>query len=175
MQTSLTFAALVLIALPVTAQDKPSEGSYKVEYTFRDAESGVKARQFTMIVENGGRGSFRLGHRVPYSTGTSQVGSGGVNPLVSTQWNYLDAGVNVDCRIRDNNGRVPVHSDIEISSVVMPDKASAAPVPPTPTVAQMRISVDSAVALGKGIVIASIDDPSAPRKFDVEVLVTRQN
>jgi len=76
----------------------------------------------THIIDNPeirGRGrqtaKLRVGDRVPVATGSFQrawgsVGSGGglVNPLVNTQFQYLDVGVNVDVTPR-------IHPDHEIS------------------------------------------------------------
>jgi general secretion pathway protein D len=47
---------------------------------------------------DGQKASLKLGQRVPVATGSFQPGIGGVgiNPLVNTQFNYIDVGVNVD-------------------------------------------------------------------------------
>ena len=41
---------------------------------------------------------MKIGERVPVATGSFQPGIGGVgiNPLVNTQFNYIDVGVNID-------------------------------------------------------------------------------
>ena len=69
---------------------------------------------------DGQKASLRLGDRVPYATGSFQpgVGSVGVSPLVSTQFQFADVGVNVDLtpKIHGEN-QVSMHIEIEISSV----------------------------------------------------------
>jgi general secretion pathway protein D len=47
---------------------------------------------------DGQKASLKIGDRVPVATGSFQPGIGGVgiNPLVNTQFQYLDVGVNVD-------------------------------------------------------------------------------
>jgi general secretion pathway protein D len=47
---------------------------------------------------DGQKASLKIGERVPVATGSFQPGIGGVgiNPLVNTQFNYIDVGVNVD-------------------------------------------------------------------------------
>lgn len=47
---------------------------------------------------DGQKASLKIGERVPVATGSFQPGIGGVgiNPLVNTQFQYLDVGVNID-------------------------------------------------------------------------------
>jgi len=66
------------------------------------------------------KASLKIGDRQPTATGSFQPGVGGVgvNPLVNTQFNYIDVGVNVDLtpRVHDN-GEVSMHVELDISSV----------------------------------------------------------
>jgi general secretion pathway protein D len=63
---------------------------------------------------------LKIGQKVPTASGSFQPGIGGVgiNPLVNTQFTYIDVGVNVDMtpHIHDN-GEVDLHVEVEISSV----------------------------------------------------------
>ena len=64
--------------------------------------------------------SLRIGDRIPIATGSFQPGVGGVgvNPLVNTQFNYTDVGVNVDLQPKIHNDReISIHVEIEISNV----------------------------------------------------------
>ena len=47
---------------------------------------------------DGQKASLKIGSRIPIATGSFQPGIGGVgiNPLVNTQFQYLDVGVNID-------------------------------------------------------------------------------
>ncbi|HEY1464140.1 MAG TPA: cohesin domain-containing protein [Terriglobales bacterium] len=47
---------------------------------------------------NGQKASLKIGEKLPVATGSFQPGIGGVgiNPLVNTQFTYLDVGVNID-------------------------------------------------------------------------------
>lgn len=47
---------------------------------------------------DGQKASLKIGERYPVATGSFQPGIGGVgiNPLVNTQFNYIDVGVNID-------------------------------------------------------------------------------
>jgi general secretion pathway protein D len=66
------------------------------------------------------KASLKIGDREPTATGSFQPGIGGVglNPLVNTQFQYIDVGVNVDLtpHVHDS-GDVSMHVEIEISSV----------------------------------------------------------
>jgi general secretion pathway protein D len=56
------------------------------------------------------KATLKIGDRVPIATGSFQPGSGGggINPLVNTQFQYLDVGVNIDI--------VPhIHSEHEVT------------------------------------------------------------
>ncbi len=69
---------------------------------------------------DGQAASLRLGDRVPYATGSFQPGVGavGVSPLVSTQFQFADVGVNVDLTPKIHDEReVSLHIEVEISSV----------------------------------------------------------
>ena len=64
--------------------------------------------------------SLKIGDRVPVATGSFQPGIGGVgiNPLVNTQFQYLDVGVNIDITPKVHAGReVTLKISMDISSV----------------------------------------------------------
>lgn len=63
---------------------------------------------------------LRIGDRIPIATGSFQPGVGGVgiNPLVNTQFQYTDVGVNVSLTPKIHANRdVSMHVAIEISNV----------------------------------------------------------
>ena len=69
---------------------------------------------------DGQKASLKIGDRVPVATGSFQPGIGGVgiNPLVNTQFQYLDVGVNIDVTPRVHaNGDVTLKVAMDISSV----------------------------------------------------------
>jgi general secretion pathway protein D len=81
----------------------------------------------TKLVQNpqiraldGQKATLKIGDRVPVATGSFQPGIGGVgiNPLVNTQFQYLDVGVNVDITPRVHAGReVTLKMTLDISAV----------------------------------------------------------
>jgi general secretion pathway protein D len=70
---------------------------------------------------DGQKASLKIGERVPVATGSFQPGIGGVgiNPLVNTQFQYLDVGVNIDITPH-------VHADGSVSLKVMMDVSNVA-------------------------------------------------
>jgi general secretion pathway protein D len=89
--------------------------------------SAIMGDSDTKIIQNpqiraldGQKATLKIGDRVPVATGSFQPGIGGVgiNPLVNTQFQYLDVGVNVDITPRVHAGReVTLKVSLDISSV----------------------------------------------------------
>ena len=69
---------------------------------------------------DGQKASLKIGERVPVATGSFQPGIGGVgiNPLVNTQFNYIDVGVNIDITPRVHGlDEVTLKLTMDISAV----------------------------------------------------------
>src|SRR5450755_1779211 len=69
---------------------------------------------------DGQKASLKIGDRIPIATGSFQPGIGGVgiNPLVNTQFQYQDVGVNVDITPKVHAGReITLKILMDISSV----------------------------------------------------------
>jgi general secretion pathway protein D len=89
--------------------------------------SAVMGDSDTKLLQNpqvraldGQKASLKIGDRVPVATGSFQPGIGGVgiNPLVNTQFQYLDVGVNIDITPHVHAGReVTLKISMDISSV----------------------------------------------------------
>jgi general secretion pathway protein D len=85
------------------------------------SDSATKLIQNPQIrAVDGQKASLKIGDRVPVATGSFQPGIGGVgiNPLVNTQFQYLDVGVNIDITPKVHAGReVTLKISMDISSV----------------------------------------------------------
>jgi general secretion pathway protein D len=69
---------------------------------------------------DGQKATLKIGERVPVATGSFQPGIGGVgiNPLVNTQFQYLDVGVNIEITPRVHAGReVSLKLSMDVSEV----------------------------------------------------------
>jgi len=84
-----------------------------------DAKTKVLQSPQLRSVDNA-KAILKIGEREPTATGSFQPGIGGVgiNPLVNTQFTYIDVGVNVELtpRVHDN-GEVSMHIKLDISNV----------------------------------------------------------
>jgi len=89
--------------------------------TLMFSDSNTKLIQNPQIrAIDGQKATLKIGERVPVATGSFQPGIGGVgiNPLVNTQFQYLDVGVNIDITPRVHAGReVSLKVAMDISSV----------------------------------------------------------
>ncbi|MBO0911510.1 MAG: type II and III secretion system protein [Acidobacteria bacterium] len=89
--------------------------------------SALFADNSTKLIQNpqiraldGQKASLKIGERVPIASGSFQPGIGGVgiNPLVNTQFQYIDVGVNIDVTPTiHSNGDVTLKTSMDISSV----------------------------------------------------------
>jgi general secretion pathway protein D len=89
--------------------------------------SAMMSDSDTKLIQNpqiraldGQKASLKIGDRVPVATGSFQPGIGGVgiNPLVNTQFQYLDVGVNIDITPRVHaNGEVTLKISMDVSAV----------------------------------------------------------
>lgn len=77
-------------------------------------------------VSDGEKTTLKIGDRIPVATGSFQAGvgvgvgggAGVVNPLVNTQFQYIDVGVNIDVTPRVHpDGDVSMKLSVEVSSV----------------------------------------------------------
>jgi general secretion pathway protein D len=176
MRFVLIAATLLAPILPAYAQG--SLGVYKVEFRIRDGSDTAAAktgRRYTILIDSSGHGSFRVGDRVPVATGSFQPGTGGVgvNPLVNTQFSYLDIGVNIEAKIAEHDSKVELASTLDFSTISEHKSQPGSPVIPAPSVAQMKVVINALVPAGKPTLVASIDDPVTQRKVEIEALITK--
>ena len=86
---------------------------------FSDSDTKLIQKPQIRAIE-GQKASLKIGQRVPVATGSFQPGIGGVgiNPLVNTQFQYLDVGVNIDLTAKVHaNGDVTLKITMDVSEV----------------------------------------------------------
>jgi general secretion pathway protein D len=92
-------------------------------FTFLMSDSNTKVLQNPRIrVLDNGKATLKIGDRVPIATGSFSsaggVSGGGISPLVNTQFQYLDVGVNIDITPHIlSGGEVNLKMVLEVSSV----------------------------------------------------------
>ncbi|HEY6264140.1 MAG TPA: cohesin domain-containing protein [Candidatus Acidoferrum sp.] len=118
-------------SLPLNELKHLSTADYSITLPGATANA-VLTDTFTKIIQNpeirsveGQTAKLKVGDRIPVATGSFQAGvgvgstgtSGFVNPLVNTQFTYLDVGVNVDITPRIHpNHEISLKVVIEVSS-----------------------------------------------------------
>src|SRR5262249_4419838 len=105
------------------------------------------------------KATAKIGDKVPIATGSFGSSLGGVgvgvSPLVQTQFQFLDVGVNVEMlpRVHDN-GDVSMHLDLEISAVT--GTADLGGGLKQPIVEQRRIGIDARLHEGEVSLIGGL-------------------
>src|SRR3954470_12393204 len=104
---------------PPARQERPLS-FYKVEYVLREMQDGkaINSRNYMMTIENGDRGEAKVGARVPVPIGSSGP---------STQWQYMDVGLNISCRVVGRDDYASLHTSIEVSSFALPEQQTGRP------------------------------------------------
>lgn len=101
------------------------------------------------------KASLKIGDRVPVATGSFAPGTGGgVSPLVSTQFQYLDIGVNVDITPHIHSEReVTLKMSLEISSVTGQQNIGGIT---QPIIGQRRVEQETRLGDGEVNLVAGI-------------------
>ncbi len=120
-------------------------------FTALATDSNTKILQSPQIrALNDQKATLRIGDRVPIATGSFQpgiVGGGGVSPLVSTQFQYLDVGVNIDITPHiHSEHEVTLKMVLEISSVTGTEDIGGIT---QPIIGQRRIEHESRLVDGE--------------------------
>ena len=174
------FAAAVIMSaflVAVSARSQQSEGpkptpeaekvlgAYRLDYTLSELEDGKKinTRQYSMHSQARDWGEIKIGSRVPVET-------------KGEEWQYLDVGTNLKCRVVDqadttslgSNVSLAVH--VDLSSFAIPEQQGQNM---HPTIRQMRIDASTIATLGKPMVLGVVDDPNSKRQYQLEVTVTK--
>jgi general secretion pathway protein D len=96
-------------------------GVPSVTFTALMSDSNTKILQKPQLrALDNEKATLKIGDRVPVATGsfTPGIGAGGISPLVNTQFQYLDVGVNIDITPHvHSNHEVTLKMVLEISSV----------------------------------------------------------
>lgn len=175
---AICFIVVMVAAAGLRAQEskpQPPTDVYKVDYIFSEFQDSkrVNARSYMVLVRAGEKASIRLGSRVPIVTGIFPPGSSkeGGNPLVQTQYQYLDIGMNIDCHLdQPTDSGIALVTNVDVSRIapVSADNGTG-----QPTVRQTKIELHSIVPLGKQTVLTSADEVDGTGRFQVEVTVTK--
>ncbi len=171
---AVLMSAVVLLVPAALAQEKdegkkPAEVRtlhyYRLDYVIRELQDRkiVNARTYSVIVaDNGAQVTQKSGARLPVQTGNGAL-------------QYLDVGVQLRIRVRLESDHPTLASAIEFSSPALPGEGvtSAGYAKEQPVLRTTNVDTYAPIILGKPLVIATMDDPSLPRRFEIEVTPTQ--
>jgi len=147
--------------------DKMETDLYKVVLTVNEMEDGKKinSRNYSLrlrpnLPPTGTRSeSIRIGSRVPYA-------------VEAGKFEYIDVGMNLDCRIFPiPNGNVVIYANWEYSSVEGGRMVSQNT--QNPVIRRVRSNVEAIVPLDKPTVLTEMDDVTSTRSYVFEAKVTK--
>jgi general secretion pathway protein D len=141
-----------------------SIGSANLSAVMGDSDTKMIQNPQVRALDNQ-KATLKIGERVPVATGSFQPGIGGVgiNPLVNTQFQYLDVGVNIDVTPHVHGDRdVTLKISMEISSVVGQSSIGGIS---QPIIRQKKIEHEIRLRDGESSMIGGILDDSETRSL----------
>jgi hypothetical protein len=146
-------------AKPSKRAEKPVH-AYRVDFSLNELEDGKKinTRQYSVNVNSDESNEIKIGTRVPVE---SKEG----------EFQYMDVGTNVWCRIEERSDGVALSVRAENSNFAIPDQGTGHDA--RPVIRQLKISGSTLALLGKPMIVGSMDDPNSKRQFQLEVTVTK--
>jgi hypothetical protein len=163
MRTIYAIGVFTLLAAAASGQTPapPAEQPkfYNLEFQVKEVEAGkvVNGRSYYMMISSESNPAvMRTGGKIAYSIGSSS--------------NYIDVGVNIDCRsARERAGDLALAINAEVSSILPPPEGvTNAP----PAIRQNRWGSNVIVPLRKPTIIFSSDDSTGKRKMQLELTAT---
>ncbi|TAM84740.1 MAG: hypothetical protein EPN47_01095 [Acidobacteria bacterium] len=132
---------------------------YRVSYKVNEVENGktINSRSYTMTANMGSLVEARIGSRVPYSTGKDIQ--------------YQDVGMNIDCTLREQEGKLQVHTVLDMTTLA--SKETSPSLPGQPVFGHMRLMDVTPATIGESAFVGSADDVASNRHYVIEVTVTR--
>jgi len=145
---------------------------YRLDFALSEFLDGkkVNTRNYTVTVREDEMNKLRSGARYPVVTGTGEK-------TINTQYQYLDVGVSIDCRVVERGGYLELNAVVD-SSVIEGADAHGVPNPSTglgPVIGQMKSDIRSLIRPGTPTMVSSMEDPASKRRFQLDVTATKTN
>ncbi len=147
----------------VSDLDRPRK-AYRLTYKITESDSGQtkETQHITVVVVPGSRTILKQGSRVPIVTGVTH--EGGTN---QDSVQYLDVGMSITASLSGNADALALQTKVEASSLANTASDAGAR---DPNIHQAVWDGVSALALGKPLVLGSLDIPGTTRHDEVEVV-----
>ena len=152
-------------------EQKAALHAYRVDFAINELADGKKinARHYSMDLNTGDRQQIKIGTRVPVAT-TSY----GSNSMLNTQFQYIDVGTTILCRLDERGEDVALDVDTDFSNLSASDELhTTQPLVKQPIIRQVNIKGSTLTSVGKAVVIGIVDDPNSNRAFQLEATVTK--
>jgi len=142
-----------------SAEEKPVH-AYRLDFSVTELEDGKKinSRQYSLNLNADDANEIKIGTRVPVEAGHEQ-------------FQYMDVGTSIWCRIGERPDGIPLAVRAEMSNFAIPDQGAGHE--SRPVIRQFKINASTLAVLGKPMVVGSVDDPNSKRQFQLEVTVTK--
>ena len=144
----------------VDTTEKPVH-AYRLDFSVNELEDGKKinTRQYSLNLNADDANEIKIGTRVPIE---SKQG----------EFQYLDVGTNIWCRIGERSGRHPAERTRR-DQQFRHSRAAGRPRRPVLYYGNSRSTPALWLCLGKPMVVGSVDDPNSKRQFQLEVTVSK--
>ena len=141
---------------------------YKVDFVVKEVDASghiANTRSYSTVLLTDNSGSpkqVRSGDKFPVSTGTDDKDN--------TKYQYIDIGVNIDCRfVHEVDQKLAASVTAEVSSVPGSTKIDSTL---EPLIRQFKWNADVLIAPGVPTTIFSSDDVGSKSKIQVEMTAT---
>lgn len=135
--------------------------AYRLDFSVKELEDSkvINSRQYSMNLQAEDANEIKIGTRVPVETGEGH------------QFQYVDVGTNIWCRIGERPDGIPLSVRAEVSNFAIPDQIPGHEA--HPVIRQLQIRASTLALVGKPMVVGSVDDPNSKRQFQLEVTVNK--
>jgi len=140
-------------------REKPVH-AYRLDFSVNELEDGKKlnSRQYSLNLNSEDANEIKIGTKVPVDSGHEQ-------------FQYMDVGTSIWCRIGERPDGIAMSVRAEISNFAIPEQGTGHE--PHPMIRQFRINASTLALPGKPMVVGSVDDPNSKREFQLEVTATK--
>jgi type II secretory pathway component GspD/PulD (secretin) len=147
----------------VSDLDRPRK-AYRLTYKITESDGGQtkETQHITVIVVPGSRTILKQGTRVPIVTGSTHEGGS-----TQDQVQYQDVGMSITASLGADANALVLQTRVEASSLANPASDAGAR---DPNIHQAVWDGVSALALGKPLVLGSLDIPGTSRHEEFEVV-----
>ena len=158
------------LAQKIVADLDRSKKTYRLAFTITETDGGKRtsAQSFALVATSGEKTIFKQGSKVPIVTGMYDTGSSNSNSQVQ----YQDVGLSLEVTVDTFPDGLRLNSKVE-QSTVSEEKSGVGP--QDPVVRQNVLNGTSTLALGKPLVLGSINVPGSTRRQEIEVLAEPVN